>query len=142
MLNAILTQNRAFVFLTGFHIQAVSGNFGLEIDVSLTNQISFTTTIKARFDCRIQYVQGLFIFIDTSKYSNPRLFIYSDIFTLDSTSSTSYIPNYATSYGHRIFGLFHLKGVGTQNSGAIVRFDLSIDNNSIASVSVLAIQKI
>ena len=82
------------------------------------------------------------MFIDTSKFSNPGLYTYSDIFTLDSTSSTSYVPNYATSYGHRIFGLFHLKGVGTRNSGAIVNFDLSIDNNSIASVSVIVIQKI
>lgn len=101
----------------------------MELSVTLTNAISFTATIKASQDCRIQFLQGMFIFIDTGKFVSPTLFDYTAVIT---DSSTPIGVEHLASLGHTLFGIFHLKAAGTRTAGAVIKLDLTITNLTVS----------
>lgn len=101
------------------------------MSAAITNAISFTTTIKASYDCRIQYIQGMFLFIDTSKFSAPTLFIYDTTVVVDSAAGLTASLLHYGSYGHVVLGFFHLKASGMRNAGAVIKFALSLSSPNV-----------
>lgn len=97
----------------------------------ITNTISFTTTVKTESDCRIQFLLGMFLFIDTSKFVSPTFYYYDTVLIIDALTSLTLRPDHFGSPGHVILGLFYFKGAGTKTTGAFVRFDLTVDTTMI-----------
>ena len=130
MLNNNLTLNRVYPCILGFQIQTPTGNYALQLTAVITNSISFTTTVKTESDCRVQFLQGMFLFIDTSKFLNRTLYYYDTtliVDTLNSVDTRFFTPNHFASPGHRILGLSQFKGTGTRSSGAFVKFDCTLE---------------
>lgn len=112
-------------------MQTTIGNYALEVSAMITNTISFTTTVKTESDCRIQFLLGMFLFIDTSKFVSPTFYYYDTVLIIDALTSLTLRPDHFGSPGHVILGLFYFKGAGTKTTGAFVRFDLTVDTTMI-----------
>lgn len=130
MLNLNASLNRVYAYISGYSLSTVSGNFRLQVSASMHNSLVFATTVSTSSNCRVQYLAMVYLFVDLGKFNTNSLYIYTDILQFTSASATRPLPTHFNSFGHTILGMTGLRGQGTQ-SGAIIRFSLSLTNTSL-----------
>lgn len=132
-LNSDGSLNRAYIFIRGFEIQSVTGDFHLGTSIQLSNSITFITYIKTSSTCRIQNVFATHIFVDTSKFIVQKIFVYEYKMEFQSDSDMQLsIPAHYEINGHIIFGFNSWKGINLRTS-SVISFNL-VRNNTILSI--------